>query len=173
VSGGEPRIHLFGGAASSPTYPAMWTTTLPSFARFDAFGTGCLGSGGVPSLVPVGLPKLGQNFTIGVNNPPQNLVLGFGTFGYSKTTWGSFIPLPAEMTFLGMPGCRLFVDPVIVESFPAQQPMPLWSYPIPSNINLLGLRFYAQAMLLDPLVPNPQNTMQAVMTNALEGVVGY
>jgi hypothetical protein len=172
VVGGQPRVHLLGGAASSPLYAEQWHASLPSFARFDAFGAGCLGSGGVPSLVSVASPRLGQNFTIGVSNVPQNFVLGFGTFGYSNTQWGVF-PLPADLWFLGMPGCRLLVDPVIIESFPAQQPMPLWSYAIPSNINLLGLRFYAQAMLLDPLVPNPQNTMQAVMTNALEGVIGY
>lgn len=141
-------------------------------ASFSSFGTGCAGSGGTPVLTPVANPVVGQAFVVGVSNLPANFGFGFGAIGVSRTAWG-FIPLPCDLGFQGMPGCMLYTDPLLVSGFVGSSAGASWSFAIPANYNLLNLQFYLQAMLPDPLVPNPANTTGAVATNALSGLIGY
>ena len=46
-------------------------------------------------------------------------------------------------------------------------------YSIPSAPGLVGARFYLQALLMDPQVPDPSNILGGVTSNAMAGVVGY
>ncbi|MFY9344333.1 MAG: FG-GAP-like repeat-containing protein [Planctomycetota bacterium] len=170
--GGDAKLWLLGGSASAPLYGTLWQTTLPAFGRFVPFGSGCLGSGGVPSLLPVQQPSLGQNFVVDVQNPPVSVGLGVGVLGFSNTQWSVF-PLPTQLTFVGMPDCWLRVEPATLWPFLGTGTTAQWSYAVPSNPQLVGASFYVQALLFDPLVPNPANTFLAIMTNALAGTVGY
>jgi hypothetical protein len=98
---GGSRLWLLGG-----TTDTMWQTTLPAFARFTAFGIGCPGSNGTPSLQVLVEPSIGQDFVLGLQNAPLNFAIGAGALGFSNTQWSGF-PLPAQLGFLGMPGCLL------------------------------------------------------------------
>lgn len=170
--GGTTPVWLYGGSATAPLYGSLWRAMMPPFGRFDPFGQGCLGSGGVPSLRVVAAPVLGHDFAVSVDNPPFGSPLGIGVLGYSNTSFGVF-PLPAQLGFLGMPSCWLYVDPVSLWPFVPAGVAFEWSYGIPNQSGLVGLHFYVQALLLDPAVPNPANTFGAVMTDALAGTVGY
>jgi hypothetical protein len=170
--GGLAPVHLLGGAASAPLYGAQWSTTLPPFGRFERYGAGCLGSGGVPSLRVVEPPVIGRDFVVAIDQAPVNFALGVGVLGYSRTFWGGF-PLPAPLNFLGMPGCVLHAEPATFWPFAGSQTNAQWAYTIPASTQLVGAEFYIQALLVDPLVPNPANTFLAVMTDAMSGVAGY
>ncbi|HEX5051231.1 MAG TPA: hypothetical protein VFZ65_05630 [Planctomycetota bacterium] len=148
------------------------TATVAPFGAYVPFGTGCTGSGGMPALTPAGPPAIGQVSVLTVQNPPVNFVVGLGVLGFSNTTWqGS--PLPAELTSLGMPSCWLGIAPESLWLFTQQAGLAQWSYLLPADPGLVGLHFYVQALLVDPLVPDPANTLMAVMTNSLAGVIGY
>jgi hypothetical protein len=106
-----------------------------------------------------------------VQNPPANFQVGLGVLGFSNTMSGGS-PLPTELAFLGMPGCWLHVAADTLWLFTPQAAGAQWTFLIPGTPGLVGLHFYVQALLIDPLVPDPANTLLAVMTNALAGVIG-
>ena len=82
----------------------------PDYTRF---GLGCPGTSGLPILeTPEDmLPCIGDTFVLRFRNLPSGH-LGQGLFlflGFSFKNWGS-VPLPADLTPFGMPGCTLNVS---------------------------------------------------------------
>ncbi len=123
-------------------------------ARLPAtFGQGCPGSNGVPAQAGVtGLPVIGSTMSVDLYGAVPNAFTIFA-FGGSRDSIGFAIPLPQELTALGInaPGCFLLVDPTTLlgvgaDGFGCAQ-LPI---AIPFNPLLRGQTFFAQWFPLDP-----------------------
>jgi hypothetical protein len=80
------------------------------------------------------------------------------------------LPSPVDLGFVGMPACSLAVSPDAVLGLVGQGGKAKWQLPIPDQPTLVGVRFYNQALVLDV---GAGNSLGAVMSDAMEGVVGY
>ena len=90
---------------------------------------------------------------------PANLA--FMVFGFSSSS-------PTSLASFGMPGCdrHVTVDGAVVLLGQDQQAK--YRLPIPDSPALVGVRFYNQAVVVDPSA----NALGAVMSDAAEGVIG-
>lgn len=150
-----------------------WTSgNTSTVAEFEPFGGGCLGSGGTPTLRVVELPRPGTVLAVAVDHLPQNYAAGYAIMGFSREHWGA-LALPMDLAFFGMPNCQLLVEPAMIGILPPSPGEVLIEYSIPSDHGLVGARFYLQALLMDPQVPDPSNILGGVTSNAMAGVVGY
>jgi hypothetical protein len=134
--------------------------------QWTAFGTGCAGSAGVPTLAPgLGqLPSLGKPFTVQVGNVPFGpLRLTYGMLGASNAAW-SGVPLPFDLGLLGMPGCTLYTGAEIVTPLTATGGVASWTMTLPYDIGLIGARAYQQALIVDP----GTNLLGMIVSNAGE-----
>jgi hypothetical protein len=135
-------------------------------AQYSTFGPGCAGSLGVTSLLPTALPRVGQTASVTLNHLPQNLAIML--LGLRNTT-SSYGALPLELTGFGMPGCFGRVRPDVSVAVSGTGNAATYTFAIPNNTALLGLRFYHQAVVVDP---NAGNALGAVMSDAAAAVVG-
>lgn len=133
-----------GGEIRGQLHPAV----LPS-----TFGAGCLGSNGVrPQAGASSFPSLGSPMAIDLYGALPGGIELF-VFGASRDSLGGVVPLPADLTSLGLaaPRCYLLVDPttvlaVLADAFGcATQPLT-----VPMTPALRGQRFYSQWLSLDP-----------------------
>jgi len=131
------------------------TTTYVSFAQ------GCAGSRPPTRLVPRETPRIGRNLQVTLFDLPANVALL--AMGFQRTS-------PLSLASLGMPGCDLHISVDATAGLSGQQNQAQWSLPIPDLPSLVGLRFYNQALVLDP---NAGNGLGAVLSDAAEGVIGY
>ena len=118
------------------------------------FDPGCPGSGGTVPLIQTG----GGSPTVGNGQFSLLLSKALGNttalllMGASASSWGG-IPLPLDLSALGMPGCFLLVSPDIVfarTTSPAglaSVPVPI--PPIPSPV-LIGAQIHFQWYVVDP-----------------------
>ena len=99
--------------------------------------------------------------------PRNPLALPVGILGFSRSRWGAH-SLPLDLGAAGMPGCRLFINIAALHPLLNNIGRAPWTLSIPNSANLMGGKFYQQALVLDP----PANALGVVMTNAGEGTVG-
>lgn len=141
----------------------------PASATFAAFGVGCPGSAGTPTLdaSPGSLPSLGSTFRLSLTNLPQGPMLVLGALGFSASAWQG-TPLPRDLVVMGMPGCTQYV--AVDASYPRLSVLgfTMWPIPIPAVPSLSGLPFYVQAMVPDPAA----NPFGATVTNAGVATIG-
>ncbi len=179
------ELTVRGGAAQNTFFsavvftPRMWSGNLHytnggtpiTLARVQEYGTGCLGGVGLPALTAGSRPALGQSLVVDVTNPPagSGVGVGFWVMGLSNTAW-YYLPLPLDLAFVGMPGCRQYTDIVTTNSFVTSNSSPDIQLPIANTIGLVGQRFYLQAVLVDPSATNP---VGMVTTNGLAAVIGH
>lgn len=163
------RLVLFGGTEGGTALNDTWEYISGSFASFATYGAGCLGSRGVPSLaaLPGSLPGIGDILRVEVALLPLVPTATVMHLGLSKTVV-SGIPLPLDLGFLGMPGCRLhqsanFSFPILNTAGSAPFVLPL-----PTDETLLGLPFYLQAMVMD----RNANPIGLIWSNGGEAVIG-
>lgn len=150
----------WGGAILLPT------PVVPQ-ASATAFGAGCAGSVGVPTLSAVTQPQLGETFTVRL----QSAAIGACVFvlGFSNTQWGAMM-LPASLAFNGLgPACNLYtsVDAVEWRLSPGTAD---YSLSVPCDPIYLGLRFYLQSAAVDSGVAWPT---PFVVSNAVSVTWGY
>jgi hypothetical protein len=166
------QLVLFGGIDSNLALTnQLWEYggSGGTAASWSAFGSGCMGSAGVPAMAPVtgSLPRLNSNFQLRVTNLPAPGVI-YMVFGFSNTAWNS-LPLPMALGTFGMPGCTGYVSVnsgvVVVGSGGAAT----WSLSIPNNPAFTGINFYNQAISIDPAAGNPAG---ATVSNAGHAIVG-
>lgn len=126
------------------------TLSVPQLAAYAAFGSGCAGSLGVPTLQATAgsRPVLGSTFQAQVGSLPNDL--GLMALGLSNTMSGAG-PLPLELGAVGMPTCQLLVDPVVIDTLLGTAGVAAWTWNVPNNPSLTGLSFYNQAFSFDPL----------------------
>lgn len=156
---------LFGGANGGGQLADTWEFDLGPLASFTAYGTGCPGSRGVPSIAAQGasLPRIGAAFTANVNNLPWTGPV-FLILGLSNTSYGG-TPLPIDLGFLGAPGCLLLASNDSVQPLVNVLGSATWSWSIPP---FPGASFYTQVLPLDPGV----NALGLTVSNGGHGVVG-
>jgi hypothetical protein len=126
---------------------------------YVGYGHGCAGSLPPARLVPRDTPKIGRTLEVTVFDLPANLA--FMVFGFSSSP-------PTPLASFGMPGCdrHVTVDGAVLLLGQDQQAK--YRLPIPDSPALVGVRFYNQAVVVDPSA----NALGAVMSDAAEGVIG-
>ncbi|MFK7741702.1 MAG: hypothetical protein AB8H80_15395 [Planctomycetota bacterium] len=119
-------------------------------ARFVPFGVGCAGSLGVPTLRanPGGLPALGGTLSLTVGQLPSGLAVLVG--GEGNAMVGGSLPLPLDLSAIGMTSCMLRVDPAASVALSGSGNAATWNLPVPNNQALFGYRFFLQAFSFDP-----------------------
>ena len=147
---------LFGELAQLRGYPAA----LP-------YGNGCSGAGAVPVLAAIDAPVYGATFHMRVTGLAGASAATFGVLGLGDESWLG-LPLPADLGAFGMPGCSALVEPLSVRLL-AQSPLSAnWPEPLPNDVGLVGLGFFAQALALVP----GANAAGALTSAALQVVIG-
>ncbi|MCB9883638.1 MAG: hypothetical protein H6834_17755 [Planctomycetes bacterium] len=160
------RILVFGGASGRHGERVLddaWWLRPVRDAKLYAFGESCEGKIGLPILSPVGddVPWVGESFRIEVSPfvPPAMLVLGADRGNIDRGT-----KLPLDLSFLGLEGCDLLVEPLIFVPLSNR----IHSFDIPARPTLIGSFFYQQAIVSDPTA----NGVRAVLSQGLVGRVG-
>lgn len=161
------RTVIFGGwDASSPEHLAdTWEYDSRERAVYEAFGSGCPGSSGIPALAAVAgqVPRIGEVFSAEVTN----LTVGVDVFmfvGLSAERWGG-TALPVDLTPIGMIGCTVYTDDIGVFRLTNSGGTAIWSLRIP---NLLGAVFYNQALAFDAAA----NPFGIIASNAAKATIG-
>ncbi len=104
---------------------------------WTAYGAGCAGVAGVPTLQLVSLPAIGGTFALNVNNVGPGFVFMFT--GLSSLN----IPLPLPEF---VPGCTGLASPDLADYAPTVAGVASWSLGIPNLPALSGLHLYNQAL---------------------------
>ena len=139
-------------------------------ATFTPFGTGCPGQPGIPTLTNEAgsLPYLCENFTVRMDNMRNGpFYVGIMTIGTSNTAWGA-IPLPVPLAFLGMPGCDLRTDPLMMLFLGNQGGFCRLPLPVPGVPTLVGGSLYFQGLVYDPAA----NAMGLASTAGAQATIG-
>jgi hypothetical protein len=157
--GSRGRLVLFGGLNAPVPGPAFaqlpsgpytrdtWEYTPGLVGSFDAFGSGCAGSRGVPALrATAGPPVAGQSFRVQVDNLPLSGP-AFVFLGASNTLYGA-LPLPFPLGIVGMPGCSLLVSGDTLFPVTNVLGVGLWTVDVPASV--AGAILYQQAFAVDP-----------------------
>ncbi len=160
---------LYGGSNAlaggvSTILGDTWTYG-PSYAPF---GAGCNGTAGVPVLGTVLGPRIGQTFTPSLTNLIPGFPIAIVATGFSDTTWNT-LPLPLDMTTLGMPGCSLFMSPDLVNVIAAQNGTGQMLLAIPADPWFLGVIFFQQGFSFE--APG-FNAFGGVLSNAARARIG-
>lgn len=159
------RVVMFGGVATTPADMWAYRTTAP--ASFASFGTGCRGTNGsAPALGSSDRPWIGESYDIEVVGLPPSAP-AFMFIGFSNTTWGG-VSLPFDLTVIGMPGCRLLVDPRADYPLTNVSGHALSSLPVPVDTRLLGRAVYNQAVVFDA----GANALNTTVSNGGAGTFG-
>lgn len=160
-----------GSAGASPTAPyrvaldpsslqilgssqnGTWRMVRGPATSMQTFGNGCPGALGIPVISTPGTsgytpgPVIGKSVLFRVDGIlPYPFGLTYWLIGTSAVQWNG-IPLPLELSPLGMPGCYLNQS---LESFEATTGN-LRYLAVPAQSGLLGSHLYVQAMGLELL----------------------
>ncbi len=139
------QVTMFGSSA----LPETWSYEAVSPAVFTVLGTpGCPGSNGLPPVLGSETrPWLGEAFTVTINQLPSNGI-ALMINGLSDTS-SALGPLPTSLLAIGMPGCMLQVDPLIIDVVFATGSTATWVLNIPNDPTLLTQQFFSQCGALD------------------------
>src|SRR5262249_21233170 len=119
-------------------------------ATAAAYGSGCVGSAGVPSLAASNLPQIGTTFQLAASSLPPAPSLAFLAIGFSRTVW-SLGPLPFSLQPLGLGAtCHLLVSAEAISSAGTSAGSAGFSVPVPPNPNFTGFSLYFQCASIDP-----------------------
>jgi hypothetical protein len=118
-------------------------------ATFGPYGSGCTGTVGVPQLAAQAgsRPIAGQTFAADLSNLPFGI--GLVGLGLSNTQSGA-LPLPFDLTPIGMTGCSLLADPAVFQVVTGVGTTAPWTFAVPPAPTFLGVVLYAQGFSLDP-----------------------
>lgn len=144
----------------------LWEYTPGTSGSYTPFGSGCAGVQGVPAISARGgeVPTAGATFTVQVNHLPLTGAAWI-FLGNSKTQYGA-LTLPFDLGAIGMQGCALRVSGDFLYPVTNVLGAGLWTIPIPADA--AGLRFFNQAIVLDPSA----NSLGLTVSNGAEAVIG-
>ena len=150
VFGGQNALvssPYFSNLPTGPYFRDTWEYTPGIAGSFDAFGTGCAGTRGVPGLrASSGPPVAGQTFRVQLDNLPLTGP-AFVFLGASNTLYGT-LPLPFPLASIGMTGCDLRVSGDTLFQVQNILGTALWSVDVP--LSAAGAVLYQQAFVWDP-----------------------
>lgn len=157
----EPALTLVGGQ----------DFVLPIGVNFDlghtsTFGSGCLGSAGIPTNV-VSTPTLGAAILDRIGNVPSSLNLFILMVGWTNTV-SVFGPLPFDMAGIGAPGCQGRVSPDISILGIGAAGVVDFTLAVPNSPAFISLEVFTQGLVIDPGV----NGLGATVSDAVALVVG-
>lgn len=134
-----------------------------------AYGSGCSGSVGVPTLTaPGGGPRVGAAFTLRVGALAPAALAAVLFLGTSRTSIGA-VPLPIEMSAFGMPTCHLNVSGELVLTLPPPaQGQTQAVLTIPTHALLIGAKFFFQGSVVEL----GANQAGVIVTPGIATVVG-
>jgi len=164
-----------GGVLQSVTLSAMWNVYTTAWqdasplASYELFGAGCAGTLGAPTLAAQAgsRPALGQTFSLTIGNLPFSGALV--ATGLSNAVTGSGLPLPLDLSLVGMTGCTQYVDALVLDFVVGANQEADWSWQVPNQANLFGANFYNQAFSFDPAA----NSFGWTASNAGAGTLGF
>ncbi len=169
VASGLYQVAAFsGGIAAGLDGSFVYTRSgLDLTGGFGFFAAGCPTTAGpshIASSDGFG-PRLGRTLVTELSNVPVSSPGIFAVIGLdrSSTVLG---PLPLDLSPYGMPGCQLHVRDDVVRFHGGATS---FSMAIPNAPYLLGLGFYQQAVILDPLL---NNAARAAISDAAAAVIG-
>lgn len=154
---GERHMVQFGGVTGSSTY---YGDTKQFGARADAYGAGCGGTNGTPSLSVNDAPRLGQTWTVTAANLNPTFSLGVLVFGFTQLPGIDLGPI------LDMPGCLAFTTPDVSFALSGAGGTASWQWPSVSGA--IGDTFHCQALCLDPGV----NGFGFTISDAIRSTLG-
>jgi len=161
------RTVVFGGFGGTAALGDTWEYggTAP---LYRTFGRGCNGSNNLePLLAPRTLPALGQTLTIDLTQLPAGNVAGFLVTAQSSTLWGGQ-PLPRDLGFLGLTGCRGYTSADVAVLFTGSGGSASIGIAVPNQPGLAGLVVFQQALVADLAVLRP---LPAAVSNAGEATL--
>ena len=85
----------------------------------------------------------------------------------SRTSWFG-LPLPLDLTPIGMTGCTLHTGVDMVVALTANQGVASWAVPIPADPGLVGSTLFQQALIVD----QGANALGVTTSNAGEVRIG-
>lgn len=155
---------LFGGSTFPGVLNDTWTLASAIPAAATAFGTSCGGTTpSLAALAPADRPWIDSTFQMRLSNLPTIGLAGI-YLGASRTTWAG-IPLPFDLTPLGMTNCQQLVSGELLQNANANGDLVLR---IPASASLNGQQFFAQGVAFAP----GANSANLVTSNALAMTVG-
>lgn len=141
------HVVMFGGDVAGVVVAPTWR--YGDLASVHAFGTGCGAPPMTLSPAPGSQPVLGQTFDSVITNVPAG-GLPFLALGASATSAGG-VPLPVDLSPLGMTGCWLYQD-LVVLGFWCTPAGADWtnSLPLQNDASYVDVEIFAQAYALAP-----------------------
>ncbi len=137
--------------------------------KFGLHHPGC-STMATPSIdLAAGSPLLGQSFDLRVGGLSPTSSRVFLTSGFRDDLHQGG-PLPFEMSGLGLPGCFLNVECRITDSTAAHAGSATFQVLLPLDLDFIGLRFFYQALVIDPQL---SNALGAIVTDSMTGTVGW
>jgi hypothetical protein len=161
---GRGGVLLFGGAEANYT---LHNDTWQFGASYQTFGVGCAGSNGIPALSSVGLPRIGDSFSIVVRNLNPGAQAALIFTGLSRTNW-TYGALPADLTGFGLTGCTIYTSAEVLNVVGAANGSAYLTMNVPANVGLVGLRIHQQAASIEPGI----NPAGYVVSNAGTALIG-
>jgi hypothetical protein len=145
-----------------------WTYGEGIPASYVTSGAGCQGPNGVPAIRAAtgSLPFVGETFTAQVVNLSA-AGLAAGILGASDTLWGS-VPLPLDLSPIGMPTCRLYVSFDFAFALTNNNGTATWSVPIPNLVPFVAAKFHQQVANVAP----GANPLGVTVSNYGSGTIG-
>lgn len=148
----DPSRHRIVGAGGTGHMIESLVATSPTFTHH---GLGCLGSAGTPSLdtTPNTTPALGTTFPLQMTSLPPSPSFAYLALGFDLATWNG-IPLPIDLAAIGMPNCKLWVEPLAGALLSTTAGTASFALPIPALPALAGQVLGAQALSFDAQAPS-------------------
>ncbi len=147
------RVLCGGGAQNTGTQFGSTFALVPTAPATELeFGNGCPTTAGAVDLAAVSLPYVGTDFVHEIRNAPPVAFVGLIAFGLSDQFW-SGVPLPLDLTLAGAPGCSVLVSPDVLLVTLLNNGTGGLTWSLPNQQSLVGLTFFTQALVLDPLLP--------------------
>lgn len=141
-----------------------WDGFTPGVA--EPFGAGCSGTVGTPAHAVTGQLEIGTLATFTVANCPAPSLAAV-QYGLDATSYGG-LTLPADLGFLGAPGCALRVAPALIDAGLASNGTMSRSFLLPDDPQVIGVRLYTQFLVADPSA----NAFGFVYSNAMRTTIG-
>ncbi len=144
--------------------PGTWIIRVEGGAGYRAFGAGCAGSNGTPTLTGVSAapPVLGQSALLTVSNLPIPATPTVIALGFDR------LATPLDLGAIGMTGCTFDIDLLLTTPLVSSAGTSGWSAMVPMDTSVAGRSVFAQVATLDA----PANPFGITTSNAVQVILG-